>query len=243
MITTKNIGKTRARYLAILLAAYAVWFATFEVVGRYAATLPTRDLTSQLDERIPVIPSFVWPYELCYALPFVAVFILRDFRRFDVALVAIGLASASAYVVYLALPIAFPRPTLSHDSLAARVLAFEYAADFSPGANKLPSMHVALSWIMGLAMRGARGRVADALIALVVVAITISTLFVKQHLIIDVVAGIAWGLGAWSLARRLVANQREKESRRTVSAQRLSLVEAMKTGLDRGLARVRHFLG
>jgi hypothetical protein len=33
--------------------------------------------------------------------------------------------------------------------------------------------------------------------------ITISTVFVKQHIIIDSAAGIVWALGAWWLAGRL----------------------------------------
>lgn len=191
---------SRRRQALVLFAAYAIWFASFEAVGRYAATLATRDLTSAWDRSIPVVPAFVWPYELCYALPFIASLVIRDRRRFDDALLAIGLATASAFVVYLALPIAFPRPALG-DGLAERVLAFEYAADFSPGANKLPSMHVALSCVMGCAMLGERGRVADAVIVVAVVLVCASTLFVKQHLLIDVAAGVVWGIGAWRVGR------------------------------------------
>ena len=73
----------KRRYAGILLVAYAIWFVTFMAVGRYAATLRTRDLTSALDRAIPLVPAFVWPYELCYALPVAALFVLRDFRRFD----------------------------------------------------------------------------------------------------------------------------------------------------------------
>jgi membrane-associated phospholipid phosphatase len=205
----------RLRYLGILLVAYAIWFVSFMAVGRFAATLPTRDLTSALDRAIPLMPSFVWPYELCYALPVLALFVLRDFRRFDRALLAIGLASASAYVVYLAFPIAFPRPVLG-DTLAERILALEYAADFHPGANKLPSMHVALSWIMGFAMRRQRGRVLDGTLIVTVLAITASTVLVKQHLLIDVAAGIGWAFGAWWVAG--VVTTRETRRRLAVAA-------------------------
>ena len=172
----------RLRYAKILVAAYALWFACFWVVGTVASKLPTRDITSSWDVAIPVVPAFVWPYELCYVLPFLAILVIRDWRRFEAALVAIAIASGTAFVVYLCMPIAFPRPVLG-DGLSERILAMEYAADFSPGANKLPSMHVAL-------------------VVVTVLAITASTLFVKQHLVADVAAGIGWGLGAWWCASR-----------------------------------------
>jgi membrane-associated phospholipid phosphatase len=191
----------RLRYAKILVAAYALWFACFWVVGTIASKLPTRDITSSWDVAIPVVPAFVWPYELCYALPFLAILVIRDWRRFDAALVAIAIASGTAFLVYLCVPIAFPRPVLG-DGLSERILALEYAADFSPGANKLPSMHVALSWIMGFAMLRQRGRIVDALIVVTVLAITVSTLFVKQHLVADVAGGIVWASGAWWWARR-----------------------------------------
>jgi membrane-associated phospholipid phosphatase len=200
------VSGPRVRYTKILVVAYVVWFACFWSVGTIAAKLPTRDITSSWDVAIPVVPAFVWPYELCYALPFIAIFVIRDWRRFDAALVAIGLASTTAFIVYLCVPIAFARPVLG-DGLSERVLAMEYAADFSPGANKLPSMHVALSWIMGLAMLRQRGWLADGVVIVVVLAITASTLFVKQHLIADVAAGIVWGIAAWWLARQLAAHR------------------------------------
>ena len=58
---------------------------------------------------------------------------------------------------YLALPIAFPRPELG-SSLAERVLAVEYAADFRPGANKLPSLHVTFAWLASVRRRVAVAR-------------------------------------------------------------------------------------
>ena len=134
MARVTGTTRPRVRCAKILVAAYALWFACFWVVGTVASQLPTRDITSSWDLAIPVVPAFVWPYELCYALPFVAIFVIRDLRRFDAALVAIAVASGTAFVVYLCVPIAFPRPVLGH-GLSERILAMEYAADFSPGAN------------------------------------------------------------------------------------------------------------
>ncbi|MCC6899317.1 MAG: phosphatase PAP2 family protein [Polyangiaceae bacterium] len=198
-----TLARTRLFYAGVSLAAYTLWFGTFFAVGRYAATLPTIDPTSALDRRIPLVVELVWIYELCYLMPFLALVILRDWHRFNVALVALAIANGAAFVVYLTVPIAFPRPALG-TGWADRVLAFEYAADFQPGANKLPSMHVAIAWILACAMRGQHPRRAVGLaLWLLAALISASTLFVKQHIVIDVAVGIPWGLGAWLLAKRL----------------------------------------
>ncbi len=63
-------------------------------------------------------------------------------------------------------------------------------------------MHVAMSWIMGLAMLGQRGKLVDTVVVLTVFAITISTLFVKQHLLVDVITGGALGVASWKLVQR-----------------------------------------
>jgi hypothetical protein len=196
-------GGARWHFTKVLFVTYALWIAAFETVGRYAATLHTVDLTTAWDRAIPLVPAFVWPYEVCYAVPLFALFVVRDWHRFNVAVVAVVVANLAAFAVYVALPVAFPRPPLG-TSLAERVLALEYAADFWPGANKLPSMHVAMTWILIAAMwRQHAHRAVDALLAMLVAALTVAPLFVKQHVLFDVVLGVPWGLASYWAAKRL----------------------------------------
>jgi membrane-associated phospholipid phosphatase len=104
--------------------------------------------------------------------------------------------------VYILYPIAFPRPVLG-TSLSDMVLALEYKVDFYPGANKLPSLHVAFAWIVYLACRRQRlSRAGDAAVFATAALITAATLFVKQHIVLDAAAGVAWGFGAWAVAGR-----------------------------------------
>ncbi len=201
-------SNARRYYAKVLVVAYLVWIVAFQLVGRYAQTLPTRDLTTAWDRAIPFVAAFVWPYEACYVFPFLALLVLYDWHRFNVAVLAIVFANVTAFAVYLLLPVAFPRPELG-TTLADKIVGLEYASDFSPGANKLPSMHVAMSWIIACAMCGQRGgRLIGALIVMAAATISIAALFVKQHIVLDVATGVPWGLAAWSLAgnayRRLV---------------------------------------
>jgi membrane-associated phospholipid phosphatase len=190
----------RLFYLKASVIMYGVWILVFELIGRYAAGLPTRDVTIGLDRAIPFIAAFIWPYELCYVFPFLLLLVLEDWHRFNQAIVAFLLANVTAYVVYLCYPIAFPRPVLG-TTLSDFVVALEYRVDFYPGANKLPSLHVAFAWIVFLACRKQRlSRAGDAAVFLTASLITAATLFVKQHIVLDIAAGVAWGIAAWIAA-------------------------------------------
>lgn len=199
-------GGEIGRRLVAALVAYALWLAGFEAVGWYARTLPTFDLSMSIDAWIPFWPNWVWIYELTYVLPFAALFAIEDGHRVNRALVAIGLASVAAYVVYLGLPVAFPWPPLG-ESLAEQVLAVERRCGFPPGANHLPSLHVANAFILYCAVRGQRlGRWGDRLALALAIGIALSTLFVKQHIFVDAAGGMLWGFGAWWLAGRAYAS-------------------------------------
>lgn len=190
----------RRFYFKTSLLFYLAWILVFEAVGKLAATLPTRDLTLGLDRMIPVAAFFVWPYELCYLFPFLPLLLLKDWHLFNRAILAVILANLAAYVVYFALPISYPRPELG-TSLADAVLRWEQDFDFKPGANKLPSLHVAFAWLVFIICRkqGLK-KPAQALILAGAMLISVSTLFTKQHILLDVVFGIVWAFVAWAVA-------------------------------------------
>jgi len=190
----------RGFYTRATAIGYLLWIATFEVVGRFGATLVTHDVTLPLDRGIPFSPSFIWLYEVCYVFPFLPLLVVQDWHRFNRAVLAAILANVVACGLYLTMPVALPRP-VPGEGLAARVVALEYAADFSPGANKLPSLHVTFAWLVWLACRGqGLPDVAGFLILGMTVAISLSTLFVKQHVVLDVVSGVALAFAGWLVA-------------------------------------------
>ncbi len=198
-----TVDPERAAYLKFGLAAYLVWIVLFQAVGSYAVGLPTRDITLSLDRLIPVLPGFIWPYMLCYVFPFLPLLVVRDWHRLNRAILAIVLANAAAFVIYVLWPIAFPHPALG-SSLSERVLALQFKYDFRPGANKLPSLHVAYAGLVYLAcLKQGLGRLRENLVLITAGLISISTLFVKQHVVLDVVAGIGLAVAAWLAADRL----------------------------------------
>ena len=95
---------------------------------------------------------------------------------------------AIGWSIILIAPVSFERPNpVTIDSLFYQwVFTFVHEAD--PSHITFPCLHVAVTWICFAFLRDQPGR--NGRIGLVL-AITLSTLFTKQHLIVDVIAGLA----------------------------------------------------
>jgi membrane-associated phospholipid phosphatase len=194
---------SRVKATAIVGAGFVVWIVTYEAVGTYASKLPAHDFRSLLDEALPLVPSAVFVYALCYVLPFLPGLIVRERRALLVLTVATVLVNVAAFATYVLVPVGFPRPELGR-SLSERALAFIYGWEFTPSANNMPSLHVAMSWLVWLGCRTHLPVMAARLLLLVVVGIFISTLLVKQHIAIDVLTGVLYAQLGLLVAERVV---------------------------------------
>jgi membrane-associated phospholipid phosphatase len=216
----------RVFYLKIAVLFYVVWIVIIEVVGRFAATLPGVELTTALDRRIPLVPAFVWVYQLCYYFPLLPLIVAKDWHRFNRGLLAIVLGNLPALAVYLLVPLHIARPELG-SSFSERVLHFIYTTDYQPSANKLPSLHVVFAWLVFLMCRKqGLPRWGEWAVGALAFLISVSTLFVKQHILYDVVSGTAWAFAAWWLAGKLYEHWRRPEwdARTAVMAVALRMV-------------------
>jgi hypothetical protein len=90
--------RDRKFYTKISLIVYFTWVVVFEAAGWYAPMLPAGDFTIHVDRQIPFIPIFVWAYVLCYVFPFLPLFVIKDWHRFNRALVAIIPANISTFI-------------------------------------------------------------------------------------------------------------------------------------------------
>src|SRR3989339_1308277 len=75
------IASTRTYFSVVVLSVYVPWIIVINLLGTYAATLPTRDLTSYYDRLIPLRPEWIWVYLLCYIYPFIPLAVVRDWHR------------------------------------------------------------------------------------------------------------------------------------------------------------------
>ncbi len=155
-------------------------------------------IDSALDQAIPFLPWAIWIYFSFFVFIGSTVFRVED-RLFWRFIIASSLAATIAWTIVLLYPITFdrPDPTLINGELYQRIYTFVHEAD--PAHISFPSLHVAVTWICNFLLWNRSGR---ALRFSLGVGISLSTLFTKQHLAVDVVGGIllAW-FCVWVVSR------------------------------------------
>jgi len=197
----------RVKLAAVVVGGIGVWLWAYESVGAYASRLPAHDFSTPLDRALPVVPSAVFVYLLCYVLPLLPVLVVRERRALVRAALAAVLLNVLAFATYVTLPVGFPRPHLA-DSWPEQVLSFVYSWEFTPGANNMPSLHVAMSWLVWRVCRPYLSLAAGRWLLFLVLSIFVSTLLVKQHILVDVLTGVPYAQLALASAQRVLSARR-----------------------------------
>ena len=151
------------------------------------------------DELIPFLPGFVYCYLLWFPLLVFGGFWMLFFdgpvlRRYMIFLMCAYFICAAVYLLYPNGQDLRPEDLVVHD-LSTAIMAFIYRVDTN--TNVLPSLHVIGSMGAAFALcssRRIRRTWIKAAIAVLAVLVSISTVFVKQHGVLDVLAGLVVAL-------------------------------------------------
>jgi membrane-associated phospholipid phosphatase len=211
-----NVTDERRFFTKVILSAYLLWITAFVSVGFYASTLPSHNLTTIIDQNIPFVPEFIWIYMACYIIPFLCIVIVIDFHRLNLMLLSFTIANLTAFIVYLVFPVTFQKPELGR-SVTEHFLSIHYRMPTS-ASNNFPSMHVTFVWLYYFICRGQRlNKMGDAFMLVLVILITLSTLFAKMHLVADVAAGILLALITFALAKYLYLHLADSQTKAMVA--------------------------
>ncbi len=162
------------------------------------------DMTTALDRATPFLPWTVAVYAAAFLFWTVNYNLIVSQGGLHAwrFLAADILGKVICLVIFLAMPTANVRPEIPADAALGWGMRIIYALD-TPD-NLFPSIHCFNSWICWAGVRGRRNipagcRLFSLLFAL---AIALSTLTTKQHVIADVIGGFGMGELCWQLAGR-----------------------------------------
>lgn len=151
------------------------------------------DITSPIDNLIPVIPATIIIYLGCY-LYWLVNYVIGAGQEDDEAykfLSADLFAKLICMVIFIAFPTTNTRPVLEDEGFFTEVLKMLYQIDAAD--NLFPSIHCLTSWFCLIAVRKNPNvkTVYKIISVIITVAICVSTLTTRQHVIVDVAGGIA----------------------------------------------------
>ncbi len=144
------------------------------------------ELDTGIDRAIPFVPWFIWLYLLYYPFCFTPIVLLNNRDTFRRIAAGFLMEFVLAFIVFLTFPVKMIRPEVTASSLSTKAVALLYSID--PGFNVFPSLHVANSLFVALIFYR-YSKPVGILFMLIAVLISISTLYVKQHYLFDIVTG------------------------------------------------------
>lgn len=145
------------------------------------------DLLAGVDQAIPFIPSVIWVY-LSYILVLASlIFVVDGQRAFGWTAISIIAAVLVSACFYLVAPSSYPRPPVECVDASTCIIKWMYGID--PSNNTFPSLHVGLSFIVAFSLYEHWSKFVGRILVVWALAVSVSTLLVKQHYLIDVFAG------------------------------------------------------
>lgn len=176
---------------------YLLFFLVMPALGLMYKLLNTNSreaviLSTDFDDFIPFVPVFIVPYIIWYAfvLGYLLYFWYKDIRIYMKTLSVIVFGELVCFTIYFYFQTTVPRPALTGDGVFIHLVQMIYSHDHP--YNAFPSIHVLTTFAIILGnMYIQNKRVFHSFFVPIMGSFIIaSTLFVKQHYILDVLSSI-----------------------------------------------------
>ncbi len=212
-------GTGWANAMVCILLAVGVYVVSgiYDVLNHGPAVL---FLKTPLDDLIPVLPPFVIPYDSLRPLVYISLvlFLLFRTRIFQSAALAMIAAWFISYAFYFFAQSVVVRPLLAEQDIFTQMIRDVYATD--QPFNDFPSLHTSLSTILALHWWRADKRIGYP-VAIWCALIVLSTLFVKQHYIPDVILGLGLAFGvSWVFLQTVASREPSADERLSPTVRR-----------------------
>lgn len=160
----------------------------------FISKLLQRDLNlvgNVIDTKIPFLPVFFIPYCIWYLMIFIIPYYLycKDKDKFIKYTMAYILCSMIGNIVFISYPSTVARPTVTGTDIFSLIAKFIYWID-TP-TNCFPSLHCAISMLFILYICESKNTniITKISVCIISILIMLSTLFTKQHVVVDFISG------------------------------------------------------
>lgn len=185
----------------IVLAGVVLWFAYYLTINYINSSRGATIVASFLDYQIPLVPFFSIFYISAYILIFSPYFFVHDKKQFREDFLLYMLLIFVSSFVFLVFPTMAMRPLIVPQNIFDEMYLWILRNDLP--FNLFPSLHVSLSCLASFLVY--RENIKWGRVCIVwAILVALSTLFLKQHYIADVAAGIILAAIAYKLGQNQV---------------------------------------
>lgn len=182
----------KKNYKLFLTIAFLVIYQSLLYLISKLTPIKATILTSTIDSRIPFISYFIYFYILWYVMLFIVPYLLykSDKEIFKKYFVSTFISITIAGLIYILFPTSIVRASINGSGISNFIVKFIYLID-TPVMNCFPSMHCIISFLFIFSVIGCRNlsNKYKWVISILSCLIVISTLLVKQHVVVDVISG------------------------------------------------------
>ncbi|BCB05268.1 phosphatase PAP2 family protein [Bacillus sp. KH172YL63] len=176
---------------------YLLCFLVMPVLGMLYKLLNTDSreaviLSTEIDNMIPFQPAFIVPYIIWYGfiLGYLFYFWYKDIPTFLRTLGVIAIGELICFVIYFYFQTTVPRPDVQGNGIFADLVRMIYSHD--QPYNAFPSIHVLTTFAVMLGNINIKDKhpFHKMFVPVMGSLIIVSTLFVKQHFILDMISSV-----------------------------------------------------
>ncbi|MGJ7913276.1 phosphatase PAP2 family protein [Neobacillus sp. LXY-1] len=185
------------KFHIIKKAPFLLLLLVLPVLGKMYEWLNNRphravDISTTMDQYIPFMPVFIIPYILWYGYIFIYLvyFCFKDTKVYIKTIILIVTAECICFIVYYFFQTTVPRPEVVGHHALENLVRYIYEND--QPFNCFPSIHVLTTFVIILASLHIKNKhfLNTIMIHVIGSFIIISTLFVKQHVIFDMIGSL-----------------------------------------------------
>jgi protein-tyrosine phosphatase/membrane-associated phospholipid phosphatase len=196
-----------------------IFFLLYGSANQYAhLNAPHGSLVMAWEKHIPFIADFIVPYmssDIMFVIAFFFPYTRLELRVLAVRVLFIIVVAVMIFVLY-PLECSFTKPAVESYALLFNMLKADLPY------NQLPSLHIAFAVVLWASMKSHMHLFFKVMVALWLVLIGVSTLFVYQHNFVDIPTGLLLGVSALYLF---------KEDQDTYILNRFTTPRSLKMGL------------
>lgn len=187
----------------LLMLSYLLIVIGYNFTNQPIGTV--HNLTTAFDIKTPYIAAFIIPYNVWYPFILFCMFYLLIVHRdaYYRTIIGLDIGLVICYIVFVFFQTTVQRPELIGNDFFTKIVRITYSSDRP--FNCFPSIHVFTTTTMMISIftSDKTGKIMRRSTLIIGVLIILSTLFVKQHVVMDVVGGIALSTAMYYAVRRI----------------------------------------